>query len=172
MWPSQCQKWPPNNGPSAQYASKNVSNIVQYNTISFRHIHILFCIIMLSVHSTVQIKRNRPMPYSDYLQHRVLLHHSRGLSSLAITDALSDEWLRATRQGIAKFLRRVEETKSLERQPGSCRPSSMTSQMLALVEEQMRHDDETATARTPPPPRLQHLAVNCSPQPFLAGMDV
>ena len=97
----------------------------------------------VSVHSAVQRKRNRPMPYSNYLRRRVLVHHSRGLSTRAIADALSDEGLHATSQGIAKFLRRVEETGSLERQPGSGRPSIMTSQMLALVEEQMRRDDET-----------------------------
>ena len=98
---------------------------------------------MLNVHSALQRKRNRPMPYSDYLRRRVLVHHSRGLSTRATADALSDEGLRATRQGIVKFLRRVQETGSLERQPGSGRPSSMTLQMLGHVEEQMRRDDGT-----------------------------
>ena len=78
------------------------------------------------------------MPYSDYLRCRVLVHHSRGLSARAITDVLSDKGLRATRQGIAKFLRCVDETGSLERQPRSGRPSSIILQMLALVEDQMR----------------------------------
>ena len=88
-------------------------------------------------------EKTKKMPYSDYLRRRVLVHHSRGLSARAIADVLSDEGLRATRQGIAKFLRRVDETGSLERQPGSGRPSSFTPRMLALVEDQMRRDDET-----------------------------
>ena len=37
----------------------------------------------------------------------------------------------------------VEETGSLERQPGSGRLSSLTPRMLAIVEEQMRRDDKT-----------------------------
>ena len=88
-------------------------------------------------------RKNKRMPYSDYLRRRILIHHLKGLTAAAIADALSDEGLRATRQGITKFLRRVEETGSLERQPGSGRPSRLTPQMLALVEAQMRRDDET-----------------------------
>ena len=90
------------------------------------------------------------MPFSNYLRRRALIHHSRGLSARAIVDALADEGLSATRQGIAKFLRRVEETGTLERQPGSGRPSSVTPHMLALVEEQMRHDDETTAQQLLP----------------------
>ena len=55
------------------------------------------------------------MPYSDYLKRRALVHHGSGLSSQEIVDALSQEGLSATRQGIAKFLRRYRDTGRLER---------------------------------------------------------
>ena len=87
------------------------------------------------------------MPYSDYLKCRALAFHADGLSPSAIADALSQEGLTATRQGLAKFLRRVEETGSLERRPGSGRPSKVTPQVMAIVEVQMQRDDETTATQ-------------------------
>ena len=83
------------------------------------------------------------MPYSHYLQHRALILRSRGVNARAIADALEKEGLQASTQGIHKLLHRVEATGSLERQPGSGRPSRVTQQMQVIVEEQMRRDDET-----------------------------
>ena len=54
--------------------------------------------------------KNKRMPYSEYLRCRILVHHLKGLTAAAIADALFDEGLRATHQGIAKFLGRVEKT--------------------------------------------------------------
>jgi len=45
--------------------------------------------------------------------------------------------------GVAKFLKRFVETRSLSRKPGSGRPLSITPEMKALVEAKMREDDET-----------------------------
>ena len=50
----------------------------------------------------------------------------------------------ATRQGIKKFLDRYEETGTLERRPGSGRPSRITQ---AVRVEQMRSDDETTAVQ-------------------------
>ena len=83
------------------------------------------------------------MPYSEYLKRRAFVLHSKGLSARAIVDNLADEGLHPTQQGIAKFIRRVEGTGSFERQPGSGRPSKVTPQVEAIVEAQMRKDDET-----------------------------
>ena len=87
------------------------------------------------------------MPYSDYLKLRAYLLHARGLSPRAIADALADEGQRATRQGIAKLIKRLNETGSFERRPGSGRPSKITPQMEAIVEAQMRQDDETTAVQ-------------------------
>ena len=50
---------------------------------------------------------------------------------------------KASRVGIAKFWRKFEETGSIGRRPGSGRPSKITAEIKALVEDQMRKDDET-----------------------------
>ena len=83
------------------------------------------------------------MPYSDYLKRRALFFHAKGLSPPAIADALAEEGLVATRQGLAKFIRCFKETGSIKRCPGSGRPSKVTPEVKAVVEAQMREDDET-----------------------------
>ena len=60
-----------------------------------------------------------------------------------IAKLLQEEKLKASRVGIAKFLRKFEETGSIGRRPGSGRPSKITAEIKALVEDQMRKDDET-----------------------------
>ena len=87
------------------------------------------------------------MPYSEYLKRRALVHHAQGLSASGIAHALAKEGLVATRQGIAKYLRRVEETGNLHRRPGSGRPSKMTPQAMRIVEAQMQRDDETTATQ-------------------------
>ena len=87
------------------------------------------------------------MPFTEYLKRRALVFHSMGLSPAAIAKALSNEGLVATRQGIKKFLDRYEETGTLERRPGSGRPSRITQAVRAIVEEQMRSDDETTAVQ-------------------------
>jgi transposase len=56
---------------------------------------------------------------------------------------LKFENIKASRVGIAKFLRKVEETGSIGRRPGSGRPSKVTAEIKQLVESQIRLDDET-----------------------------
>ena len=74
------------------------------------------------------------MPYTDYLKCRAFQLHAEGLSPTAIVDALAQEGLVASRHGLARFFRRVEQTGSLERCPGSGRPSKVTPQAMAIVE--------------------------------------
>ena len=86
------------------------------------------------------------MPYSKYLKRRVLALHSRGLLALAIVDILEDEGLHATVQGILIFLHQVKEAGTIARKPGKRRSSSVTPQMQALVDDQMRRDDKTTAS--------------------------
>ena len=83
------------------------------------------------------------MPYSEYLKRRTIVHRDRGLSALAITDALAEEGLRTTRQGIGKFLKRYARTHSFARAPGSGRPTKISPAVLEIIEAQMCKDDET-----------------------------
>ena len=83
------------------------------------------------------------MPYSDYLKHRAIVLRERGLSSQTIVDLLAEEGLKATRQGIAQFLKRYATTCSIKRARGSGRRPKATLAVRTIVEAQMRTDDET-----------------------------
>ena len=48
----------------------------------------------------------------------------------------------ATRQGIAKLMKHVQERGSLERVPGSGRLSKIIPRMEAIIDAQMQQDDE------------------------------
>ena len=60
---------------------------------------------------------------------------------------LQEEGLIANRMGIHKFLQKHRETNNIERRPGSGRPTKMTAAVKALVERQMRGDDETTAVQ-------------------------
>lgn len=87
------------------------------------------------------------MPYAEYLKRRALVFRSMGLSPAAVVKALSNKGLAATRQGIKKFFDRYNLTMSLERRPGSGRPSRITEAVKKIVEGQMRCDDETTATQ-------------------------
>ena len=82
------------------------------------------------------------MPYSDYLRHRTIVLHERGLSSQTIVDALAEEGLKATRQGIAQFLKRYATTCSIKRAQGSGQRPKAKLTVRTIVEAQMRTNDE------------------------------
>ena len=62
-----------------------------------------------------RVWKNREMPYSAYLKRRALFFRDKGLTPCAIIDALAEEGLLATRQGLTKFFKRFEETGTLGR---------------------------------------------------------
>lgn len=51
--------------------------------------------------------------------------------------------MQVSRHGIDKFIQRYLQTGTIARKPGSGHPSRITSEMGAIVEEQMHLDDET-----------------------------
>ena len=55
---------------------------------------------------------------------------------------LRDQGLIANVMGIHKFLQKHREPNNIERKPGLGRPMMMPLPMKALVERQMRNDDE------------------------------
>ena len=101
------------------------------------------------------------MPYSNYLKQRVLVYHDHGLSPRAIADALAGKGMSATRQGIAKLLARYSRTGSLARAEGSDRPAKVSPTVQAVVDEQMRTDEETTVVqlRHPSSKRLRTISV-------------
>ena len=83
------------------------------------------------------------MVFNDYTKKRILFFHEQGYRSLRIADFLLQEGISASSRGIAKFIARFEETGSIDRRPGSSRPTKITDEMKRIVEQQMQRDDET-----------------------------
>jgi transposase len=83
------------------------------------------------------------MVYSTCKLQRILDYYFQGYKVPTISKLLREEKLKARRVGIAKFLKKYEETGSIGRRPGSGRLTKVTAEIKAVVEEQMRKDDET-----------------------------
>ena len=84
------------------------------------------------------------MVYSWYVKRRILHYYQQGRRPPTICKLLKKErTINTTRAGIAKFIQKFERTGSIARTPGSGRPTKISEEMRAIVEEQMREDDET-----------------------------
>ena len=83
------------------------------------------------------------MVYSSYKKQRIVHFYAQGLRAPTIAKLLSSEGLYCSRTGVAKFLKQYENSGSINRRPGSGRPSKITDEIKELVNEQMRRDDET-----------------------------
>ena len=81
--------------------------------------------------------------YSSYKRQRILHFTLMGHEAPTISRLLREEDLRTSRVGMHKFLQKYKETRSIERRPGCGRSMKMTPAVKALVELQMREDDET-----------------------------
>ena len=86
------------------------------------------------------------MSYSDYKKQRIIYWHTKGLRAPLICSKLASEGLPTTRQGIHKFLRKVEETGTIAQRPGSGRPSKVAGVVEQIIDTQMNKDDETTVA--------------------------
>lgn len=82
------------------------------------------------------------MVYNWYTKKRIIYYYEKGYRAPSISSLLLDKDIVASRVGIAKLLRRYEETGTIVRRPGSGRPTVITPEMKTFVEE-MREDDET-----------------------------
>ena len=87
------------------------------------------------------------MVYSNYKKQRILYFHFRGYKPPTITKLLREEGMVASRRGVAKFVKRYQQTGSIARAPGSGRPTKITEEVKKIVEEQMRIDDETTAVQ-------------------------
>ena len=83
------------------------------------------------------------MVFSDYLKQRILHHYFKGRKAPTIAKFLQEEQLKASRVGIAKFLKHYQETGTIARKPGLGRPSKITAEIKRIVNEQTVRDDET-----------------------------
>ena len=87
------------------------------------------------------------MVFNEYTKLRIVFYYGKGYNAPAIAKALGQENLKASRQGVQKFLRRYLRTKTLARKAGSGRPLKISAEMKAVIEEQMQRDDETTAVQ-------------------------
>ena len=81
--------------------------------------------------------------YSTYKRQRIVYYFNQGHKAPTISRLLRAEGLSASQRGIHKFLTKYLQTGSIGRCPGSGRPSKITEELKAIVDEQMNNDDET-----------------------------
>ena len=81
--------------------------------------------------------------FSTYKRQQIVYHFNQGCRAPTISRILREEGLSASRRGIHKFVMKYLETGSITRRPGSGRPSVITAEVKAIVDEQMEADDET-----------------------------
>ena len=74
----------------------------------------------------VTSEAERRMVYSWYTKKRIIYYYEQGYRAPSIASLLLDEDIVASRVGIAKLLRRYEETKTIVRCLGSGRPTVIT----------------------------------------------
>ena len=79
------------------------------------------------------------MVYTSYKKLRILHYHAQGYKPYTIAKVLeTNEGLKLSRFGVAKFLKHYEETGTIKRKPGSGRPSKVSSEIKSIVDEQMK----------------------------------
>ena len=77
------------------------------------------------------------MVFSEYKLQRILYYSVQGFKGPTISHLLEEEGLHASRVGVAKFLKKFQQTGSIARRPGSGRPSNIAAEIKALVEQKM-----------------------------------
>ena len=80
---------------------------------------------------------------SSYYKKMRILYLSQNCHKPPTIGKILQEGMRASRQGISKFLKLYRTTGTISRHVGSDRPSKVTEEIKKIVEEQMRADDET-----------------------------
>ena len=87
------------------------------------------------------------MVLSTYEKQRIIFYHREKLTPSQILSALKVEDITTTRQTIARFIVRFQQTGTIACKEGSGRPSKITKRVMKLVERRMRQDDETTATQ-------------------------
>ena len=118
---------------------------VPHKTVRYGYGAFLVAFFLVSTFYSCEVAKE--MVFSTYKQQRILVHYACGYKAPTIAKLLLQENLRASRVGIAKFLRKFRETGCIRRRPGTGRPSKISTEVKRIVEEQMRADDETTATQ-------------------------
>ena len=73
----------------------------------------------------------------------ILMLYANGYLAPKIEKLLKEEGIRISRVSIWKFISRYEKTGCVARKEGSGRPAKISPEVMALLKEQMRANDET-----------------------------
>ena len=88
------------------------------------------------------------MVFSDYTKQQILhFHRTEKLKSYTIASRLKEEGITVSQRGVLKMLKRFEEYGTIQCLPGSGRPSKVTAAVKAIVDQEMRRDDETTAVQ-------------------------
>ena len=82
-----------------------------------------------------------------YQKQKIIFYNSQELLPSQIVSALKVEDIHTTRQTVARFLRRFQQTKTIALEKGSGRPSKITPQVRYIVDQAMKDDDETTATQ-------------------------
>jgi len=88
------------------------------------------------------------MVLSIYGKQRILSLHWQGCTVSEIAEILVlEDGIRVSRPGVRMILKRYNQTGTIARKPGSgCYPK-LSPEVLQLIEDAMRNDDETAATQ-------------------------
>ena len=81
------------------------------------------------------------------MKRRALYYAAKGLNPSAISRALGEEGQQYSRKSVSMLLRKVRETGSFSRKPGSGKSTKITQRVKDLIEEEMQKDDETTASQ-------------------------
>lgn len=84
------------------------------------------------------------MVYSNYVKQRILYFKWLGKSYRKIVEILASEGHVVSKSGIQDFLKKVEQTGSIRRKPGSGGQSKKTPSLLQKIDRQMEVDDKSS----------------------------
>ena len=87
------------------------------------------------------------MPFSEHVKIHMLSLSRDGHKPPTIAKMLAAEGVVVSRRGVDKFLQRYLKDHSLAQRRGSDRPSIVTADMCAVVEDMMQADDETTVSQ-------------------------
>ena len=87
------------------------------------------------------------MVYSTYKQQRIIYFYSLGYKSTSIVELLREESLNVKVSAVCRLIKKYKETGTIARRMGSGRPTKITPEVLRIVEEQMKKDDETTAVQ-------------------------
>ena len=98
-------------------------------------------------HTVYSINSNMPK-VSLYTRKRILSLHENGFQPLAIFKKLEDEGSLVSYQSVARIVKKIKLTGSVDNLPKSGRPRKLNASAKAFIEAQMRKNDEATSRRS------------------------